>query len=856
MQPRTPVEPGGLLGTVTRALFRGGRWVPGKPQRTVGNPLRFLGIGRGNGQGRDNSVYPVFTGGGENVARPPLPLSDSEKPTSIVTPEMLRGKVPDLSKDAQAVIDEVLRRFDAAARARAKRSRVWELCERYESGEQFWEIDEERGLVDVRDEGDNEFCYYINVIGRLVQKVNALATQNDPDANVIPLTTAPLHVAAAEEGDIILGDVSRDMDWRGQMGAQTRGALIASTYWRLIEWDSTAEALIPVRDPVTGEETGAESVPIGKCRTSVWPSSKVYLDPAVSSSDVNTAGHILLVDIRPLSWYQTTFGQEGYFVKADARAGSNPDPYVEGNGDGRDDRTGGFLSGALGWLTGQSGNNSSDEGAAAVCYRYLEKPNGIYPKGRYIIVAGGRLLYYGDWPCPRKDAYPLVPVWYKEDEHSPYGKSLVAELIDCQAIINREVNRILSRLDKDKRYILINRMAELEPDAFEEMRDLMKIYYNPGATPPEMGSFQTVNAEHFNMLMFAIDQMQEISGIVDVLQGKAPPGVTAGVSIDLLMQGAQSMLAPLLKSVERCAQEVGNWTVAYNGEYVAEERLWGIDQKANPAGEEEFSAESMAGAAGGAGMAGGMPGMPSMGAMPGMGGMPAPMPSAPPRAQEVRASASAAALRALTSGGRCAVIVTPGSSIPRSPAAQRQELMDYANANLLDPSNPQAAIFWKISNHSFSSKVVRLFNKFAEEQEAKEQAAAMAQMQAEREAQAAQQEAQLAAEAQEGEAQRAAEADKQAATLQAQMQMKEADLAAKAQAQVQADAAKAQMAGEQEATRIQGQMALNAQQAQIAQQAAQEQARLGVGSDYLRHILMPPPKPEGKGSGKSEGKKS
>lgn len=84
---------------------------------------------------------------------------------------------------------------------------------------------------------------------------------------------------------------------------------------------------------------------------------------------------------------------------------------------------------------------------------------------------------------------------------------------------------------------------------------------------------------------------------------------------------------------------------------------------------------------------------------------------------------SIGSLSALASGGKVAVIVTPGSAIPKSPAGQKQEILDMFTAGLFNPTIPGAEIALQLMEFAGSSKALSQFNKLKEGMAA-EQAAA------------------------------------------------------------------------------------------------------------------------------------
>lgn len=531
-----------------------GRIVPdgGDPEANMGGILRT-----GN---MDAMAY--------RVSDPPPALADPENVPATIQPKDLKTRPKPLTKEQRALVEKVKRLAREAHESRAERERTWQLCRRYEMGEQWLVVDPSAGVIDPRDDDEADRCYTLNMLRPITRKVTALATQNRPDVNFVPMTEAPMDVQASEQAAAWGAHCYREVNFDQLLKDCVRECLRSTTCYLVPEWLPQALALLPQYGP-DGKLSGAYSYPAGAAGCTVVPSDFVLWDP--SSATIRDAEWVIHEDIRPLSWFQRTFGAEGYAVEPDA------DSLTSSYTGETDDETGRMFFG------GRYKQGGDRKCLAARCLRWYVLPNGLYPEGRCVIIAGGRVLWNGPWPYDKCDEHFFVPIQWEAAWQSPYGDSLVQELVDAQTIINKELSRILARLDADKRVILIQKLSAVGADAYDETRDLMKVYYEVGSAAPQIQNIQSVNADHFTLLMMAFDKLKEISGIVDVLSGKPPQGVTAGISLELLQQSAQSMLLPLLTSIEAAVTKVFEWWISYGEQFVREDRLFGVDMMGNPA---------------------------------------------------------------------------------------------------------------------------------------------------------------------------------------------------------------------------------------------------------------------------------
>lgn len=215
----------------------------------------------------------------------------------------------------------------------------------------------------------------------------------------------------------------------------------------------------------------------------------------------------------------------------------------------------------------------------AVVKEYWEKPSKKHPKGRLIIVAGGKLLHKGPLPYPVGDdgevALPFVKCDCIERPGVFWGKSLVERLIPLQ----RRYNAL-----KNRKAEFLNRIAIGSWWAQEGSVDIDEVsenigapgyigVYKQGSTPPvpmQNGNWPPeADREEANILA----DFNALSGVSDLSKtSQAPPGVKSGVALNIAAEQDDTRLSATAQNVEQfLIENAKQWLRLYK-HYVASPR--------------------------------------------------------------------------------------------------------------------------------------------------------------------------------------------------------------------------------------------------------------------------------------------
>jgi len=687
-----------------------------------------------NGYSGVNTSNANGAGGGGAVT-----ADDPRNVDSELNPSEYRGFAQNSPKAYDetdtALVTLVQERYKDSAMHRRPVEREWVLSCAMAEGRQWlaWDDATHRAVSLIDEEEPDRYVTH-NLTRPLLAKVVSMATMTKPDANCAPDSDNPMDRAAASEGRVITAHLSAMYGGTTQTQQMAFWAAMCGVGYLKHYWDPKGVVDVPTFGP-DGQMTGRKSVPAGEEQEDVLGPFDIYIDPL--SKRWSDAGWIIHASVKPLSWYVERFGTIGREVEGDTKDASAGyvESYLNNGYGGASQLKDWFLSGS--------------KRKAALCLEMWEKPTPRYPDGRLILVSGKTLLYSGPWPLKfrsrGKYAFPVSRLVYQEAVGHAYGQGLIKDVAPLQVALNRTISRIVERTEQDKLTVAIAKGSSAGADSFEtdEGRNVRKIYFDAiEGGPSAFMAPPPLSADQWRLIDLIWLHMQHIAGIHDVNQGGVPSGITAGISIELLQQGDKTQLGLFTANIEQFAVTRDELRIAHYAQYASPylPRMMGLDDSGNPE----------------------------------------------------TARRRAMAFRALTGGGSCSVYVVPGSATPKSPAGQKQEVIEDLKAGLFGPPNtPQAAtIAVRMLSMSQSSMVLDALYEQIRQEQANQPSPADLQ------AQQAQQQAALQAQQQEAQQQ----------TLQMQIAAKaqEADIAVRSAAQM--EALKAHSAQEQQAQKIAGEI--------------------------------------------------
>lgn len=494
--------------------------------------------------------------------------------------------VPDLDgEEMRAVVNFVKSCFELSYRARTEMELEWALATSFFEGRQWLRIaSQTRNLINLQNSSELNRYVTIQKMRPLIDGVVGKLTQVSPDAYAIPLSDTDTDRAASDEANIICNHFNRKFKRETQLKERVRWACVCGTSYLKVYWDAKGVQTIPFFDPMTGEVEGYQQMSVGDVREEILPAFDVFVDPtAKRDEDIR---YMIHASVRPLSWFVDNYGDKGKQVTADAVSGANGsyvDAYLEGgNGSGN------------GWVPASTARLGQVESRrrAAIVYEYWEKPNELYPEGRYIVSTNTCLLHAGDWIYEKKDSFPFIPLRWQPRAGTTYGYSLGFDLCPLQQSYNRIYSRMQEQFETQKDYIMVQKLSGIGADAFNNQSDdvddasriYRKIHYNVGSQPPQIYRAPGIGNELFPMLQLLEKDMMDIAGLHDVSQGMAQAG-TPAESVRLLQRADNTQHSYIRADIEISNAKIKEWEVALVAQFGVAPFSGQVEERQSPADE-------------------------------------------------------------------------------------------------------------------------------------------------------------------------------------------------------------------------------------------------------------------------------
>lgn len=580
-----------------------------------------------------------------------LPFQSKKAPTMqdlSLDPE--QKEMQEVSESDHQILNYVDEQFKISSDHRSPLEVDWALGVAFEEGRQWVGLSREADkLISLINDEERHRYLTANKVRPLLMKVESTTTMAAPDVRAVPLTDDEMDVQASKEAEAIRGHCARKFDRVTQTKERVAWALKSSTCFLKVYWDDNKLNTVPIID-FDGSVT-FEEAPVGDVCEEIIPAFSVFLDP--TAREWENVRWLIHAETRPLSYFVDKFGEKGKMVKPDAKRQNAVNGYVNR-----------YLNSGIGFASPVQTPGMGKGMDAAICKEYWEKPSAKYRNGRYIIVAGGVVLYNGPWPYKKNDDFPFVPLSYQSRSDSPYGRSLAGELISLQYTYNRILSASLEQAEQQVDFIAIAKGTGVQADAFDEIRGrgVKKVYYdNTSGMPPVFSRSQGISQDKLAFLQKIERDMQDIAGVHDVTQGMAPAG-TPAEAIRLLQQADQTQHASLRASIEKSAVKIAEWEVALYAEKSPLDVMLGLM-------DETGTQQDM---------------MPPM--TPEMGMQDQMQPQVPEMAGRP------ITLKALREGGQYRVIYSPGSTLAEGPEEKNQKILTFYQMGILGtPGSPAAS---------------------------------------------------------------------------------------------------------------------------------------------------------------------
>jgi hypothetical protein len=377
-----------------------------------------------------------------------------------------------------------------------------------------------------------------NRIRPLVRTAVAKKNRTRPMLAVMPATEEPTDVLSAKFGTKLLEVMWRDMDLTRKRLELDAWSAVCGSGFILTSWDRFAKG------------------GIGEINVEVVSPQEIYPDP--SATQLEDCDYIIRQRARSTQWVKDRYPSIANEVAPDVTS-AEIDNYL-----GRISEGGEPYEGA------RSGQKE-DGVLVRECW---VKPNKAHPKGWYAVKVNNKIVRYVDEPH-LDGLYPLVHFPWEIALGRLWGMSMVRPLMPVQKELNRRISQLIENANATARPKWKAPKGSLDPGVPTDMPGEV-LHYAPVGPPPEVVTPPGMPVYVLQTVELLINDMREISGQHEITQGYTPPGVTAGVAINLLKEQDETQLAPTEQIADNAWQKVGQRMLWFAKNLYREERQFRI----------------------------------------------------------------------------------------------------------------------------------------------------------------------------------------------------------------------------------------------------------------------------------------
>lgn len=196
-------------------------------------------------------------------------------------------------------------------------------------------------------------------------------------------------------------------------------------------------------------------------------------------------------------------------------------------------------------------------------------PTQEYSNGLFLVEMDGMPLYIGDLPL--KTRFHIDHVGYYRVPGRFWFRGMVEDLLSPQDQINKiEQFQQLNDATNVNPVWLVPEEAEVADGAFRNKPGTVIKYKYPHQPRREPG--MPMPAQMVQRRAGYAQDMEDISGVKNVIMGNAPPGVTAGVALNRLGEEAEGLFEPISKRFQRFIERHESLKLELVQAYYSDER--------------------------------------------------------------------------------------------------------------------------------------------------------------------------------------------------------------------------------------------------------------------------------------------
>lgn len=477
------------------------------------------------------------------------------------------GTAPEATDAETRLVGLVDSRFKDAYNARRPHEDRYKEAYEFVNGNQW--ITAKNGKVsDLRDKTDPSRWYSTsNRIAPMVRRLIAKIAAASIAVQVSPLTGLEADIDAAGQARALLAHWARVQD---DTAIQLDCIHLTSEVGpvAVLDWFDP-DAIVSIPQFENGEFIGLQDGRAGELDYEIYTPFELYPDP--SARIPSELRWVITARKRTLSDVRSRWPEIGKFIKAD---GDGETPEAE-------------LSMSLG---GDEGNRNTGEVVVKTLWE-LPEVQPLTPEdeklpecqGRYVVTAGGRVLYSGPYPYRlmlgdnRRMELPFSWLCHERNWFSFWGNNAVNKLVPAQRERNRILSEITRKIQDGMGFIMAPSGAEIKPDEFKSSKRNKIVYWlrHPtfGDLKPDFFPNPPLDPTVPLYLSRLDDDMNETAEMQDISKGKMPGFSIAAATVAALKEADDTTISLSIEELRKFALSRARHRLALGKQFYQEERL-------------------------------------------------------------------------------------------------------------------------------------------------------------------------------------------------------------------------------------------------------------------------------------------
>ena len=474
----------------------------------------------------------------------------------------------------KSLVAEVRDDFRTRQAQRRAYDAQWRLNLNYLTGKQYCDMTANGDIKTQEKLFDWQQQEAFNHIATIIESRHSKLLKIRPRLNVFPASNDPSDVKTAETCKKILDSVCNTEDMSKVISDTTRWSETCGTAFYKIIWNSSAGRTITTNPSQVVQNAGESDMPGQNASESDsiqhettqndnFVQTATMGDGFVQNTTFNT-GDVQVLCVPPFEIYPETSAVENV---EDLRSIIHARAYhvdeikstwgVDVEGEDVD------IFMLNGFVPGQGMENLTGKKNYAVVLEKYEAPSAHFPNGRLIIVAGDKLLYFGELPYMNgtsgKRGFPFVKQTSCSGIGCFWGTSIIERLIPVQRAYNSVKNRKAEHLARASIGVLAVEDGSVDVDNLEEdgLCPGKVLVYRQGANLPEFLEGESEPFDFFEEEKTLLDEFSSISGVSDMFFDNYLSKQISGNALELMIEQDESRMLATIDNARSAVKLVG-----------------------------------------------------------------------------------------------------------------------------------------------------------------------------------------------------------------------------------------------------------------------------------------------------------